>query len=349
MAIGVRVVDATEIAPAILDQFLRTFFPSEKCDFLSRYGHWHHHGNQNRFLLLKDGELAGYCATIPTRIHLDNRVVPAVWWIDLFIQDRFRGQKLQGHFDNKVREIADTLLGIPNPGAARIHKKHGWGVRGEYHVMLLPLYPPGIPALQHMYAWKGKVAKVAARLSMPVTWLYKQRVMRRDVASAWKVPHPDPELLARIFSSGACGWVTTNRDSAFFRWRYLDSPYLAEYAFFVAGPSQQDLTVAAITRTLQRGSSVVTRILDIFGDLDERLYLSSLLTLIIQNSISQGAVQITVAATNQQLLSVLKRKGFFPVAPFRFCWISHDPAIMRAIQDTQSHWCLADSDSDMDV
>ena len=168
-----RLRTAAEVNPEELNSFLMRFFPAGKCLFLREHGDWLHGGIQNRWVLLQDDRIAGYCAVIPTMILSGNETLPAIWWMDLIIAPEFRGQGLQVLFDKKIQEQDLLKIGFPNLLAARIHKKHNWGVRADLWVMLLPLQPLQVHQVRAATGWRGSLLRLAAAGLSPVMGLYK--------------------------------------------------------------------------------------------------------------------------------------------------------------------------------
>lgn len=344
---NVTIVSPAQVDSVEFDSFMRTAYSSAKTDFLRDHGHWRHHGQENRFVLLKDDQLAGYSAIIPEPLHLlQNRVVSAAWLVDVYVHEDFRGQKLQRYLDARVKTSSEVLLGFPNHLAAKVHKKHGWGVRDDYHIMMLPLRPTEVSIVRQVHGLKGIAMRTAAWLARPLAWMYRYWVAHRKVDGAWIIEEPDADLLAAVFEKYSDGWITTNRDADFIRWRYLQAPCRSQLTFFGAGSSPQDLSIIAIVRALPRQPSATARILDIFGDLRDREALSNVLRLVIQQAAKQGAAQVTAMVTNSDLYSALRANHLVVRLSLRFCWISDDPAIMQTIAEGNSHWCYADSDAD---
>jgi hypothetical protein len=169
---------------------------------------------------------------------------------------------------------------------------------------------------------------------------------RYEPASAQILEEPEAESLAAIFLRHREGWITTNRSADFIRWRYLESPHRSQYTFFIGG-SGLTPSLAAVSRTLTRHGVTVTRILDIFGDLEDRKGLSDILRLVAREAVKRGASQVTAIASDPTLMSILRANGFFVSVRFPFCWFSRDPEVVRIIGESRCHWVLADSDNDL--
>ena len=110
----------------------------------------------------------------------------------------FRGRGIQSLLDQEVRKRYPLLLGFPNRTAAAIHRRHGWGVREDGRVYLLPLRPSRLRSVQ-----KGRGLSVAARKAgavclSPAAALWRFRLGRFQPRSARRQDDPNPEKLAGI-------------------------------------------------------------------------------------------------------------------------------------------------------
>lgn len=337
-----RVLTVDQVDRGALHRFLQRFFGPVKAEFLHRHGDWWHRGQENRIVLEVDGDIAGYNAVIPTRCQLPDRVVDAVWWMDLVIAPEFRGRRLQTFLDEDVRRRAPLLLGFPNELAAKIHHKHGWGVREDLRALLLPLSPRALAAVRRASGLKGLALKAAAAALTPAAGLWRSWLRFARPETAWKVQDPTAETLQAVARLGPPPAVTWHRTAEELHWRYLSCPYAQELHFFLAGsPSAPHL--ALILRQLPDGR---VRILDLFGDLGDRETLDDLLKLAIAEAARSGATQLVALAATPALASAFRRRGFFLGSTARFCWWSSDRAIMEAIAQGPFHWCLGDSDND---
>jgi len=341
-----RVISADQVDPASLHDFLRREYPQLKSSFLNAHGAWWHSGDENRWVLVVGDTIAGYCAVIPTHVVVNGKPTSAIWWVDLVIAREFRGQGLQILFDEKIRGMDVLKLGFPNELAAKIHRKHHWGVRDDYLVVLSPLIPRKVIQVHTASGLRGLMFRSVAGLLTPFLWLCRLWVKRYHPVSAKVLEYPEPEFLADIFQKFQQGFVTTHRNAAFIRWRYLKSPHRSQYTYFVGG-SNHTSSLIAVTRTLVRDGITVTRVLDIFGDLDDKNGLKDILRLVVCESAKNGASQVTAMVTEPSLLPVFRAVGFVFQTAARFCWYSDAPETMRFIEKERCYWTLADSDNDV--
>ena len=341
-----QLLTADQVEPTILANFLCQQYPGLKSAFLIEHGAWWHGSDLHRLVLLVEGQIAGYCAVIPARVWVAGQERKALWWVDLVIAPQFRGRGLQTLFDRRVREMTDLLLGFPNELAAKIHRKHGWGVRQDMELLLLPLWPRAVKPVRSAAGGRGLLLRTAALGLSPLAAAWRRRLSRlRPSVPARRLEKPAAARLAGVYRRWqTLPFNTTCRDEEFFNWRYFAAPQPGEYVFFTAGdpdvPSHY-----LIARHMRQGDVRFTRILDVFGDFKDVAALQALLALAVQDAISQGSGQVTLLAARPELRSAARRLGFLLSAPVGFCWLSDAPEMMEALAG-ENYWSLGDSDND---
>lgn len=334
---NVRLRTAADADPDALHGFLEHFFGTSKADFLRRHGEWWYGGTENRLVIESGGMIAAYCGVKPVRCLVDGAARDALWWIDLVVAPEFRGRGLQTLFDREVREKCDLLLGFPNELAARIHEKHGWGVREDLRTVLAPLRPLEVNAVRRS---RGGPLRAAARVAATWAALWRRRLARYRSRQARRVDEPDVERWAELARRGSAGLATTLRDEAYLRRRYLDAPYRGELSFYESGP------VVCITRRLERDGRTEARLLDLFGELDRLGSVRDAVRSALREAVRAGASQVTALAGDAEMARAFRRCGFLLGAKARFCWSSGNPRVMEALARGRQHWGLGDSDND---
>lgn len=341
----IQLLSAAEIDSTQLTSFLERFFGSTKADFLRKHGAWLHGSQENRWVLLVDGVLAGYCAVIPTQVCVEGKELSAIWWVDIIVAPEFRGQGLQSHFDQKLQQDNLLKLGFPNELAANIHRKHQWGVREDLQVRLCPLRPLNVSQVRTANSWRGVLLKLGALALTPVTTAFRLWLHVRESKQVFSKDHPAAEVLADIVKqTPKQAFSTTCRDAAYFQHRFLDAPYAEQLAWFFYGPAEAP-THYLVTRTLQHHGMTVTRILDYYGDLSKEKPLRELLLAAAVDADRKKSSQLTVMVTLPFMEAIFKAAGFVFKATARFCWLSSDPAVMESFAKP-FFFTLADSDND---
>lgn len=337
---------AGDVDREALNHFLRRVYSERKADFLEHNGDWWHRGRRNRWVLEDRGTVVAYCAVIPSAMCVGGERVDAAWWVDLVVDPNHRGRGLQRAFDTRVREAAPLIVGFPNALAARIHRKHGWGVREDLEVRLLPLRPVDIVrrrALRGATALGMRAASVAAA---PVAAWVRHRLNGFKPRYGTVVERPRTEDLAGIFRRNLeSSSITTFRDEKYLNWRYLEAPWYDDLCFVVGG-RRGVAEVAAVIRFVQNGKFTVAKILDLFGALNNRDVVRDVVWSAASQALSRGACQMTAMSSSRAVSAYLREAGFILRGRGRFCWTSNDDDLTTRFGATPLHLVLGDSDND---
>ena len=339
------ILTGADVPAEQLAAFLREIYPPAKSTFLINHGEWLYRSKENQWVVVGDGEIIAYCGIIPAACSLSGQKKTGLWWVDLFVLPKYRGRGIQTLIDQKMRAAADLKLGFPNALAARIHRKHKWGVREDGHILLLPFEPVRVNAVVRGEGVRGLFMKAAAALLTPamkaLSWRYRRYVPR----NARRLQDVDSQFIAGIFEDRENGEIiTTYRDHEYVEWRFLAAPYAANLAFYTSGPVEKP-KICLVARYLERTNGLVVRMLDIFGNMTDETGIRDIVSLAVRDAAQAGAVQVTAMSFLPSLTSLLRRQGFIFSDTGRFCWHSEASEIMAAFAGLQ-HWALADSDND---
>ena len=315
--------------------FLKKQFEPSKARFLIKHGEWLHKGNGNRFVLVLNDEIIGYCGIIPTQVYINGITKPALWWIDLIISREFRKVGYQNIFDEFITNRPETKLGFPNKLAARIHAKHGWKIYNKIKVLKFPLKPKQIPEI-------NKYGSFFPKLIYFIISLKLRRVRNLKSKLIEKHNTPEFEQLIDLHHKTKIKYFTTFKDKDYFNWRYFNSPFKKDYVFYIL-KKEERIHLTLIVRKIEKENGLNIRIVDFFGYLDDNVAIMELLNKLISDSLMMGAVQITVFENNPNIKKLLFRNGFIFFKKVRFCLFSKSQTIDK---NTKIRWSISGSDND---
>ena len=89
-----------------------------------------------------------------------------------------------------------------------------------------------------------------------------------------------------------------------------------------------------------------TRVLDVFGNLNDKDGLLDLIRFTVKDSIKKNSAYITFHVSLSSLLVTLLKSSFFPITRSRFRCLHNSENIMQEIMKKKAHWSLSDSDND---
>ena len=281
-------------------------------------------------------KIIGYFGIIPTKVHWENKLKDAFWWIDLIVSKEYRGKGYQSIVDDYIRNRPEIKRGFPNKFAAKIHKKHNWRIFDHLKIMLFPIKPSKSSIVDEKSSLFGAILNI---LVIPLVHVRKHKSPRWSYIDI----HPKFDEYAQLFKSTRSGQVTIKKDLDFFKWRYLDSPYSHEYEYYFCHKSIET-QIALILRKVQTDQGLNIRILDMFGSLKDSAAVKDMIKLVISDAIKFGANQITIMESNKLLQKILFSMGFIFFTKARFCYYKEGRKNIR-IQPIM-RWTLSDSDND---
>lgn len=331
-----QIIPLTELNTDDTSQYIRDQFHFKKSNFLIHHGEWLHKGNENRFALLLKDKMIGYFGIIPETVYWGEKQMKAIWWIDLIISKEYRGLGYQGIIDDYIRNRPELKLGFPNKWAAKIHQKHQWTVYDHLKVMMLPIIPSQSSIIKNGSSFWGPV------LDFLVSPFIK---VKKDISLKWSFHDKQPNIVdyVNLFESTKLNNVTVKKDSKYFKWRYLNSPFAKEYSFYLCEKPNKN-RVAIIVRKILIGDGSHFRIVDMFGDLEDLEAIQDLINCVILDAIKSNAHQITIMEADKTIQKLLFKCGFILFTKGRFCY--YDGNGNKTIPPTQMRWNLSDSDND---
>lgn len=342
----IQVVEAVKADPQELSAFLDQAFGPNKARFLVEHGNWWHRGSGGRFVATYDGVIAGYRGMIPNVCLVAGREMPAIWAVDLYVSPPFRGRGLQRLLDRRVLEGSQLRMSFPNETAAKIYARQGYGLRDDMRLLSVPIFPKSHPGVLRRLGGRGKALRAGATVLSPLAAGFRVWASRYRPRWTEVVDSLDPTEAEEIFRRHAARDLTTTlRSAEFLTWRYLEAPYSAELAFFLAGPGRMR-SQCAIVRYFTTDGHLQARILDIFGDLEDDARLADLARTIVRDAVLRGASDVRVLVCAPKLAHIMRSAGFLVSSPYLFRWLADDQTIQEHLRTARLHWTLGDSDND---
>ncbi|NOZ07576.1 MAG: GNAT family N-acetyltransferase, partial [FCB group bacterium] len=293
-----KIYSADEADPQQLKTLLDSCFAEEKSDFLRSQGSWYCNGRENQYVIATSpSEYVGYFALIPARLRVDEEVFPGAWLIDIYVLREHRVRRYESAADAFMREKYGLLIGFPNILAAKIHKKHGWGVRDDLKLQMFPLQPLKIPLVREARGLKGAVLKAAALLGTPLLQILKLTVSLTSTHGITKTQKADPDVLAALDSKMPVRFRTIVRDRSYFQWRFLSAPHADQFKYYLAQGETGELELGLITRTFTRDGVTITRIVDLIGAVTNAELLKRAVGEVLRDAAKAGSAYVSVISS----------------------------------------------------
>ena len=340
-----NIISASQLDTDKVDNFMEQCFSRDKCDFLKKHGSWLYNGNENRYIVLDGNTPAGYFGLIPGKINIEGKEYKTLTSMDLYVLAQYRGKGIMKTIDSYVKSKESIIISFPNKTSYKIFKKYGYAVTDKNSIMIFLIKPLLISQHKRFNIFSKFIMICLFSIIEPFLFLFLRRHNYQSTKYSYELKNPSIKVLENIFKTQAKDIVTAIRDESYIRRRFFDSPFFSQYNFFVGG-SQNSQSIAIITRTLIHLGVRQTRVLDIFGNLNDKDGLLDLIRFAIKDSIKKKSAYITFHVSLSSLRSTLLKSGFFPITRSRFRCLHNSENIMQEIMEKKAHWSLSDSDND---
>ncbi|MBN1563093.1 MAG: hypothetical protein JXA10_04595 [Anaerolineae bacterium] len=368
-----QVVHFNEADQDKVHAFLHEEYP-RRGDFMEQHHAWLYRNDKWRWVIVDadDGSIAAHVALPPVNIWLNGRVQESCWTIDLMVGHGVRDRRLFWVLHSIVPTYVEVLMAFPNKYTRLFSKQAKWTQRESGFRFAMPLSPWSFGYILKIQAdarrprnmrrvskWKKLRYRIVDRLTriaaggaiFPFTRLARFYLARYRPTTARELTRPSAALLAGVFKRHHLNStiMTDYRDEDHLQWRFLDAPMADEFRYYAAGPTDAP-THIVIARTAPYRDHLVTRIVDMYGDLDDLDGLRDALRLAMRDAARAGADMITTIATLPALDALLRDLRFSEYGDLVFaCWSEDNKALMQEISEASAsaHWTFADSDFDV--
>ena len=363
----------SEIGVDKLNRFLKQEFPASKAAFLEKHGTWFYHRTDvSRWVFMReDGTIVAHAGGIKLWCLLNGERQSMHWCLDLIVGREYRNGNYHRTLIYTLQTIPELALGFPNDMSRLILRRAGWRLRSDGRRFSVPLSSVAFAYLLRVQAGMrrprkarrrsqkikmqirrvtDKLTQLAARgLSWPLFQWRRSRLARYTPVTARRVLEPDADMLAGVFMrhNAPKQVMTMYRDADYLRWRYVESPLADEQAYYVAGPEDAP-THVLITRTAPFRGLQITRILDLFGDLDDQAGMRDVIQLALSDAARAKSALFTTTAWFPGLIETFRALKFWEVEELVFSWYSkHGKEMMDKVDHVAYHWVMGDSDADL--
>jgi len=286
--------------------------------------------------------IIGHYATMPVRLSLSGREIPAAWGTDAMVsperQRRGLGEELFRTWDRNVE--AALGLGLSESSASLLKK----------------LRFPDVPAMPGLVKPLTRRAVRLPQLPMPMNRLFsfvtlpvvriaaRVRPLRADVEPVRRFDASFTELWERLADRFA---LAVRRDAAYLNWKFIEPPHV-RYCIAVLKRDGRSEGYA-VYRHAQEPHGRVTWLVDFLADTHDEIGFKTLLRWVDAEARQAGSDKIRCFATHLGFRRVMRHSGYFrmrnPLAlAAKINSVTVPPLFYKEIDNW--HVTLGDSDQD---
>ena len=302
---------------------------------------------ENVWLAVAGERVIAQYASIPVRYRLPQGERVLMVGADVMTAPEYRRRGLftglaQLAYETWHRAGIPLTIGLPNEQWGSRKALLGWTELFPLQYLVRPLRPERVLA-------RRLNVPILGRLAWPGAW-WNRRVDRRLPEDATiqvrGVSEAGPEFDRLWETCGADIELSTVRDAAWVRWRYLSAPSF-EYQVRLAERSGRAVGYAAFRIDESRGRRVGA-IAEVFTSRSDTGARQTLIRRVVEEIRSMGAEQaVNLAVPGTPTWQAFRAAGFLPRHRFTVEVNRLDPAVPLDLLRDRSHWSMAGSDFDV--
>lgn len=335
-----------------VDALYRRVFGTDAADSSRLRWEWQYSRNPNNpghepeiWVAHEGPAIVGQYATMPVRLSLGGKEIPAAWGTDAMVaperQRQGLGEELFRTWDRSVG--ASLGLGLSDSSSRLLKKLHFPDVPGVFelvkpltrHAIRLPQWPMALN--RFVSAITLPIVRVAARV----------RPLRADIEPIRRFDASFTELWDRIADRFE---LAIRRDSAYLNWKYIEPPHVR---YCVAALKRDGRAEGyAVYRHAQEPRGRVTLLVDFLADTHDEIGFKTLLRWVDAEARQAGSDKIRCYATHLVFRRIMRHSGYFqmrqalPLAA-KINAVTVPAKFYRTIDDW--HITLGDSDQDVGI
>jgi GNAT superfamily N-acetyltransferase len=346
------VADITRYKPddkRAVESLYRRVFGNDAAEASRLRWEWQYRHNPNNprhepeIWIAREGTtIVGQYATMPVKLSLAGREIPAAWGTDVMVAPERQRQGLgEVLFRTWDRNVGAALgLGLSD-SSYRLFQKLNWPDVGPVPCLVKPLTRRALRRPN----WPQPLNRLVSALTLPIVLIVaRTRPLRAEV-----------RLIQRFDDSFTTLWdelapkfdLAVRRDPAYLNWKYVSAPHV-RYSIAVLRRNNRNIGYA-VYRHLHEPRGRVTLIADFLADPDDEDAFRTLLHWIDREARQADSDKIRIFAMHAGFRRVLRRSGYFQVkSTVEFVVKINDVDVAPSFYENTDTWHVTLGDSDQD-
>ena len=221
-----KIINISKVNKSILFEFYKKVF-NQRHKTLTKHWEWCYRSKYLGFetlILIKDQKVIGQAGLIPTKIIINNKILPGAWFVDFAVLPEYQGQGYGKILTKEWMKISPNQITFCNNKSLNIFKSFGWSHNQHSKRLAKPIDP-----LKFIYFFKRFRNNYFSKI-------YKNRLNNRLNNIALIKPYliqNNYKDLFESFQKRKNNFSTTIlRDQDWLNWRIMEYPFSKNIYFF---------------------------------------------------------------------------------------------------------------------
>lgn len=202
---------------------------SKKFFFLKKNWKWLYRVHFSKKILpiifLKDNKIISHSGSIPFNIYINRKIYIASWFVDFLIVPKYQRKGIGSNLVKIWMKKRDVGVTFCNKKSLAIFKNYNWKIYKNFFIYLIPINPFNIPKLKFIF--NNKLGKFLNKIFF--YFFYKINKLNKKNISDISFLKISEKNLSKLIQNKNIEDLEPIRDSKYFKWRVLNSPFKKKY------------------------------------------------------------------------------------------------------------------------
>ena len=138
-----NIVSISKVKTEQLAEFYKIVFKN-RYKILTKHWKWWYRNNYlgyESIVLVSKNKIVGQAGLIPTKIQIEKKVLPAIWFVDFAVLPEYQNQGLGKTLTKEWMNICPNQITFCNEHSLNIFKKFGWNTSNYTKRLARPIDP----------------------------------------------------------------------------------------------------------------------------------------------------------------------------------------------------------------
>ena len=126
--IDYNIINISQVKIDHLSEFYKKAFNKRHITLIKHWKWWYRNNylGYEPLILLNKSEIIGQAGLIPVKIKVENKILPAIWFVDFVVLPKFQGQGFGKILTEAWMKTCPNQITYCNNKSLSIFKKFGW-------------------------------------------------------------------------------------------------------------------------------------------------------------------------------------------------------------------------------
>ena len=226
--IDYNIINISQVKTYHLAEFYQKMFSKRHATLIKHWKWWYRNNylKLESLILFADNRVIGQAGLIPVKIEVNDKILPAIWFVDFAILPKYQGKGFGKILTKAWMEICPNQITYCNNKSLNIFKKMGWEDNHFSKRLARPINP--VKWLPYFKKFKFNFLDNWFRNSLKKNILDSIEIKAYSINKNYKILFDSFNKLKKTKSN----YAKIVRDEEWLNWRLMECPFQKNIYFF---------------------------------------------------------------------------------------------------------------------